>query len=138
MLGAYICERRATELQPDEPRYWYALGELAHIVGRRDEARAAYERYHRSHPDDVEVEHLLIALRDGAAPARASDKYIEQLYSYFANFYDENMRGDLDYHAPELLLSALQSASPSALICRVAAAARPFLNSAAEPACSAS
>src|SRR5436305_613259 len=43
VLAAYMCQRRATELQPDQPRFWYSLGELAHIVGRREEARAAYQ-----------------------------------------------------------------------------------------------
>ena len=75
---------------------WYRLGELAHIVGRRDDARAAYERYFERHPDDAEVEHLLIALRDAAPPARMSDHAVLQLYARFAEFYDENMTGDLD------------------------------------------
>src|SRR3954470_13565333 len=48
VLAAFICQQRAAELGPENPRMWYRLGELAHIVGRRDEARAAYERYFES------------------------------------------------------------------------------------------
>ena len=99
VLAAFICQQRATELAPKDPQQWYTLAELAHIVGRRDEAGAAYERYYQAHPEDVEVQHLLIALRDEPPPQRASDQYIEQLYSYFASFYDDNMCGDLDYRA---------------------------------------
>ena len=110
VLAAYVCQRRATELAPDDPAAWYAFGELAHIIGRRDEARTAYERYQQAHPEDVEIEHLLVALRDEPPPVRASDHYIQQLYSYFADFYDDNMRGDLDYRAPELLSAALIAA----------------------------
>lgn len=110
VLAAYICQQRAAELAPDDPQQWYALGELSHIVGRRDEARIAYERYQAFRPDDVEVEHLLTALRDASPPPRASDEYIEQLYSYFASFYDENMCGDLDYRAPDLLNAAINAA----------------------------
>jgi predicted TPR repeat methyltransferase len=107
VLAAFVCESRAAELNPDDPQTWYQLGELAHIVGRRVEARAAYERYQSAHPDDAEIEHLLIALRDEAPPARVSDRCIEQLYGHFASYYDQNMCGDLDYRAPDLLLAAL-------------------------------
>src|SRR5207249_2269113 len=33
VLAAFICQQRAAELSPDDPRMWYRLGELAHIVG---------------------------------------------------------------------------------------------------------
>jgi predicted TPR repeat methyltransferase len=110
VLAAFICQQRATELAPDDLQQWYALAESSHIVGRRDEARAAYERCHRAHPEDVEVEHMLIALRDEPPPARASDQYIERLYSRFAEFYDDNMCGELDFRAPDLLNQALGAA----------------------------
>jgi len=35
VLGAYICQRRATEIAPDHARHWLRLVELAHITGRR-------------------------------------------------------------------------------------------------------
>ena len=75
--------------------------------------RAAYERYFAAHPEDIEIEHLLVALRDETPPQRASDQYIERLYSYFAAFYDDNMCGDLEYRAPEFLNAALRAALPS-------------------------
>ncbi|HEX4148277.1 MAG TPA: methyltransferase [Pirellulales bacterium] len=110
VLAAFLCQQRATELAPDDPDRWYRLGELAHIVGRRVDARTAYERYQESFPDDAEVEHLLIALRDETPPGRASDRCIEQLYAHFASFYDQNMCGDLDYRAPQLLFDSLAAA----------------------------
>jgi len=110
VLAAFLCQQRATELAPDDPQQWYRLGELAHIVGRRADSRAAYERYQTSFPDDAEVDHLLIALRDEAPPTRASDRCIEQLYAHFASFYDQNMCGDLDYRAPDLLFVSLAAA----------------------------
>ena len=110
VLAAFICQQRAAELASWDAQMWYRLGELAHIVGRRDDARAAYERYFEQHPDDAEVEHLLIALRNAAPPARMSDHAVLQLYTRFAAFYDENMTGDLDYRAPLLLKRALVAA----------------------------
>jgi predicted TPR repeat methyltransferase len=110
VLAAYVCQRRATELAPQDPELWYALGELAHIIGRREESRAAYEKYHAAHPEDVEIEHLLVALCDQQPPARASNTYIEQLYDHFAAFYEDNVVGDLHYQAPQLLIRAIESA----------------------------
>lgn len=111
VLAAYLCQRRAVELDADDPQQWYRLGEMAHIVGRRTEARAAYERYLQACPDDAEVEHLLIALRGDAQPQRASDACIERIYGYFASFYERNMCEELDYRAPALLSAALLDAS---------------------------
>ena len=106
VLAAFLCQRRAVDLAPDDPDAWLRLGELAHIVGRRNEARGAYQHYLSQYPDDAEVEHLLTALTDASPPTRVSDRCIEQLYSRFAAFYDENMTGELDYCAPERLHDA--------------------------------
>lgn len=110
VLAAFLCQQHVVHLEPADPADWYQLGELAHIVGRRVEARHAYEIYQRSHPEDAEVEHLLLALRDATPPARASDACIERIYGYFASFYDHNMCAELAYRAPELLTSALAAA----------------------------
>lgn len=107
VLPAFVCQWHATRLAPDDPAQWHALGELAHIVGRRTTARDAYERYLALNPEDAEIGHLLVSLRDGPAPPRAPDRCIEQLYARFATFYDESMCGDLDYRAPACLEAAL-------------------------------
>jgi predicted TPR repeat methyltransferase len=109
---AFVLQKHATELAADDPMQWYRLAELAHIVGRRAEAWAAYERYFSAHPDDAEIAHILTALRDDAPPSRASDDCIRQIYDRFATFYEENMCGDLDYRAPDHLITAVRSALP--------------------------
>ena len=108
VLAAFLCQQQAVEIDSSDPQQWYRLGELAHIVGRRVEARAAYEEYQRACPQDVEVEHLLIALRDASPPPRASNTCIEHIYSYFASFYDRNMCEELEYQAPKFLWEARQ------------------------------
>ena len=110
VAAAYVCQQHAAQLAPDNPDVWYELGELAHIMDRRDEARAAYERCDELRPGDAEVEHLLVALRDGPAPSRASDRYLRSLYSRFSSFYDDSMVDDLEYRAPALLGRAVASA----------------------------
>ena len=111
---ALLCLRRAVQLAPQNSQAWYALGELAHIEGDRKLARNAYETYLRQQPGDAEIEHMLVALRDQPPPPRASDESVRHLYRRFADFYDESMRGELDYEAPERLLDALSAWLPAA------------------------
>jgi predicted TPR repeat methyltransferase len=110
VLGAFICQRHATLMFSCGGEEWMQLGELAHVLGRRREAREAYEQYLLLQPDDAEIAHILAGLRDEPMPPRAPDRCIQQLYARFAEFYDENMYG-LDYRAPEYLRAALESAT---------------------------
>jgi predicted TPR repeat methyltransferase len=110
VLAAFVCQHYATfEMREPDADQWCALGELAHIVGRREDAREAYERYIELDPDDAEVEHILVSLRDEAPPPRASDRAILQLYSRFAEYYEKNMCTDLEYQGPERLAEALDA-----------------------------
>ena len=114
VLAAFVCQHYAAQQLPDDPEQWAASGDLAHIVGRRDDAREAYERYLELAPGDAEVEHILVALRDAPPPPRAPDECVVQLYARFAEFYERNMRTDLEYCGPEALGSALDAAVGSA------------------------
>ena len=107
VLAAFVCQYHATQQSPDDGGQWCALGELAHIVGRRGDAREAYERYLEFEPDDAEVQQILVALRDETPPPRAPDRCIEQLYARFSEFYEDNMCGHLDYQGPKRLAEAL-------------------------------
>ena len=110
VLAAFVCQHYAVSQMPDDPEQWAALGDLAHITGRRDDAREAYERYLALAPGDAEVEHILVSLRGDPAPSRAPDECIVQLYARFAEFYERNMRADLEYRGPEALGDALSRA----------------------------
>ena len=105
---AFLCQKRAVELAPDQPRRWYDLAELAYQLGRRDEARADYEKYLELEPDDAEIQHLLVALRNEPPPPRVPDKAIQQMYDQFAATFEANLIGDLKYRGPEGLLQAMQ------------------------------
>jgi predicted TPR repeat methyltransferase len=100
---AYLCQHRVTQLIPNDSHSWSELGELAHILGRRDQTRAAYERYLELEPDDAETRHLLVALRDEPPPPRAPDECIQQLYQRFSSFYEFNVCEELYYEAPQRL-----------------------------------
>ncbi len=97
---AYVCAQQATQLAPNDPENWYELGEVAEMVGRREEARAAYEKYLEFKPDDEEIKHILIALRGDPAPPRMSNIALQQMYADFSRSFEENLVRELDYKGP--------------------------------------
>jgi predicted TPR repeat methyltransferase len=106
---AYLCGKRTVELKPDDWDAWYNLGDIAQCVGKREEARDAYQKYFDANPEDGEIEHLLIALRDDAAPPRASNHAIEHIYKNFAASYESRMLDDLKYAGPQRMQEAVQA-----------------------------
>lgn len=105
--AAYLCGKRTVELTPEDWSAWYDLGEIAQCLGKREEARTAYQKYFDHNPDDGEIEHLLIALRDDAPPPRASDRAIQHIYKNFAASYESIMLDALGYVGPERMKEAL-------------------------------
>jgi predicted TPR repeat methyltransferase len=106
---AFQCSKRVTELTPDNPDAWYALGWAAKAAGRRDEAGRAYEKYLESGAEDAAIRHMLTALRDEAPPPRASNECILQTFRDFSSNYDSKMRNNLSYQAPERLQDLIRS-----------------------------
>lgn len=104
---AFLCQQQAVALDPGDPWKWDSLGELAHILGRRSDARYAYERLLEIQPDDAETRHLLVALCDEAPPDRVPDECIQQMYARFSDFYESQMRDELYYEGPERLFQAI-------------------------------
>jgi predicted TPR repeat methyltransferase len=106
---AYLCGKRVVELAPMNHDAWYDLGEIAQCVGRRQEAKDAYQKYFDANPHDGEIEHLLLALSDSAPPERASDRAIQHIYKNFAPSYEERMLADLKYAGPQRLEKAVNA-----------------------------
>ena len=98
---AYLCQQQATALAPDNADMWYDLGEVAEMLGRRDDARAAYEKYIELKPDDAEIRHLLVALRDEPPPPRVPDEALQQMYAEFSRTFETNLCKELGYKGPE-------------------------------------
>lgn len=107
--AAYVCQEHVVRQQPDLAEHWREYGELAHILSRRDTARAAYERYLELVNDDAEIRHLLTSLRNEAPPERVPDECIQQLYTRFASFYESNMCGELEYEGPRHIGTVIAS-----------------------------
>jgi predicted TPR repeat methyltransferase len=107
--AAYICAQRAAEQKPTDSDKWSYLAETAHILGRRADARAAYEKYLELEPDDLGVQHIMISLRDEAPPCRMSDDCVQYIYRYSAPTYDQNLCQRLSYEGPQRLQAIVDS-----------------------------
>ena len=114
VLAAYVCQENAATSEPGNSDYWLQLGELAHILGRREAAKEAYHTYLKLVPENAEVRHLCSALQDEVPPSRAPDACIKQLYSRFAEFYEKNMCEELNYAAPQRVGEVLAEFLPEA------------------------
>ena len=71
--------RKATELEPDHPRYAYVYAVALHSGGRRDEAMTALKEALREHPNDRDILSALVAFSRTAGDAKAALGYAEQL-----------------------------------------------------------
>jgi predicted TPR repeat methyltransferase len=108
--AAYLCAQRVVEQEPENWDAWYEYGDLCQYVNKRADARDAYQKYFDHHPEDAEIEHLLVALKDETPPPRASDRAIQQIYKDFAKSYEDRMLQDLGYKGPERLKDSIKAA----------------------------
>jgi predicted TPR repeat methyltransferase len=108
--AAFQCLKRVTELTPENPDAWHALGFAAQAVGRRDNARDAFANYLEARPEDASIRHILTALRDEAPPPRASNDCVLQIFQDFSSHYDTKMRDNLNYQAPERIQELIRAA----------------------------
>lgn len=79
------------------------------ILGERDKAAALYREWLAEEPDNPVAQHQLAAClgSDGpAAPERASDAYVQQVFDAFASSFDAKLEM-LHYRAPQLVADAL-------------------------------
>lgn len=86
-----------------------ALGMALYGLGRVDEATDVYRAWNARDPDHPVPRHMLAACGAVAAPERADDDYIRDLFDRFAHSFDEQLIGHLAYRAPEALIAALDA-----------------------------
>ena len=109
--GIRFASSRRRRWRRTMPDMWYDLGEVAEMLGRRDDARAAYEKYIELKPDDAEIRHILVALRDEPPPPRMPNEALEQMYAEFSRTFETNLCKELGYKAPEQVRETDRSAA---------------------------
>jgi predicted TPR repeat methyltransferase len=84
-----------------------SLATLLHYLGNYSEAAEVYREWLVHDPGNPMAVHLLAAATGQAAPIRANDGYVQQLFDDFAASFDENLTA-LRYRAPELIAARLE------------------------------
>jgi predicted TPR repeat methyltransferase len=105
---AIVFAKRATEVNPEDPNAWHALGRAAGTAGLHDLRRDAYEKYLNCGVEDPVIFHQLAALR-GDSPPRMPDDCVRMTFDNFSPVYDKRMRDQLSYQAPERLQDLIRS-----------------------------
>jgi predicted TPR repeat methyltransferase len=84
-----------------------ALGVSLYMLGRSEEAISVYRDWLARDPDNPVPRHMLAACGGEAAPPRADDAYVRTVFDRFAASFDEMLLKNLDYRAPQVLVSVL-------------------------------
>jgi predicted TPR repeat methyltransferase len=80
------------------------------LLGERERAAGLYREWLAEEPDNPVIHHQLAACLGNAAPERASDAYVQQVFDSFADSFDAKLES-LHYRAPELIAQALAEAA---------------------------
>lgn len=87
---------------------FYNLGMLISAQGRDGEAAEVYRQWLEEEPDNPVARHMLAASQGDAAPARASDDYVQAIFDGFAPRFDQRLQ-ELQYRAPDLVAARVRS-----------------------------
>jgi predicted TPR repeat methyltransferase len=85
------------------------LGAMLYARDRAAEAADVYRAWLARDPDCSEARHLLVACTGDAAPERAPDAFVRDLFDRFASSFDHSL-ARLDYRAPALVIEAMREA----------------------------
>lgn len=98
--------RRALALQPDYALARTNLGSALMRLGRQQEAAAEFETCLQSDPGNTEIRHLLASLR-GETTETAPQNYVKNLFDDYAESFEQQLVGNLNYRTPALMRSAI-------------------------------
>ncbi len=85
-----------------------SLSRTLFIERNYDEATVVLKQWLEFDPDSPTAAHMLSACTGENIPERASDAFVEETFDNFAGSFDKILK-KLEYKAPELVLSAVQS-----------------------------
>jgi predicted TPR repeat methyltransferase len=108
-IAAY---RRAIELRPGDTVAYNGLSRSLYRAGKIDEAVAVYNEWLAVDPENAVARHMMAACTGSAAPERASDNYVRNIFDAFAGSFDQVL-DQLGYRAPALIADFLDREVPA-------------------------
>jgi predicted TPR repeat methyltransferase len=110
LAGAAELLQQALELTPGYASAWFALGELREKLGDTEGAAFAYRQAREADPEDRHGALVNLIRIGAAAPADMPPVYVRTLFDHYAPEFDRALTEGLDYSAPALLLTAVETA----------------------------
>jgi predicted TPR repeat methyltransferase len=104
---AVTCFRNAVRCDSRDVRALKAFGVALYMAGEREEAIGVYRNWLQREPDNPVPRHMLASCGGEAAPPRADDAYVTQMFDSFAESFDEQLLNKLAYRAPQVLMDFL-------------------------------
>jgi predicted TPR repeat methyltransferase len=105
---AATCNLFAASLDPAGSSPLELVGVGHALEGRTGKAAAVFRAWLEREPDNPLAQHYFAACGGSAAPARASDAYVERTFDDFAASFDKKL-AILDYRAPGLVAAAVRA-----------------------------
>ena len=111
-----LANSRAVSLWPTNQQARSDVLRALVLLGEKQRAAALYREWLDEEPDNPIARHLLAAAegegKDDAAPGRASDAYVEEVFDHFAESFDAKLES-LHYQAPALVAERLHQLLPA-------------------------
>jgi predicted TPR repeat methyltransferase len=104
---ALPCATRVTVLQDSLAEGWALRGALLKDLGQPQAAAKALQRALELGAEPEVNGYLLASLTGAQAPARPPRGYVEQLFDGYADTFDAQLVGQLQYRAPQVLAQLL-------------------------------
>lgn len=99
---AVAAHREAIRLRPGHASAYKSLGMLLYRLNRSEEAAELFRGWLEQDPANPVARHMLAAHSGRAAPTRAADDYVQELFDGMADSFDDHLHR-LDYRAPDLI-----------------------------------
>jgi len=104
---AVQCFEALLALEPGHLSGLINYGAALRALGRHADAAAVYARALALHPDSALAQYFAASLGGAAAPARAPNDYVRQLFDDYAGRFDQQLVATLQYRIPQHLARAL-------------------------------
>jgi predicted TPR repeat methyltransferase len=105
--------QQALKLSPSLVKCYRPLAGLLLQADRRDEAVAMLRAWIEQAPDDAIAPHLLAAYTHEGVPERASDDFVRSTFDSHADEFEDLLRNQLEYRAPELIVERVSPRLPA-------------------------
>ena len=99
---------RGFDVEPERTEAYWELAYSREMSGDKAGAEHAYKSCLAYHPDHGMAEHLLAAMT-GAKTRRAPRNYVRDLFDDYADTFDADLVGDLNYVVPRLIETTLST-----------------------------